>query len=97
MNQVPPAAPAPFQASGAQPIMNLPQHRAAQPVFYQGVGSAPMTITPPSVTPPSPSMDVTTQGVPAYPYLNAPMYSSPRQNIPYQVGGAVITNQAPSG
>lgn len=93
-NQIPPAAPAPFQASGAQPIMTMPQRQNAQPVFYQGAGSAPMTITPGSVTPPSPSMDVTTQGVPAYPYLNAPMYSSPRQNIPYQVGGVVITNQA---
>lgn len=29
-----------------------------------------------------------------YPYLNASMYPSPLQNIPYQVGGAVYTNQA---
>jgi hypothetical protein len=31
---------------------------------------------------------------PGYPYLNAPMYPVPRPDIPYQVGGAVITNQA---
>ena len=31
---------------------------------------------------------------PGYPYLNAPLYSSPVQNVPYQVGGTLITNQA---
>jgi len=29
-----------------------------------------------------------------YPYLGAPLYSSPRQNVPYQTGGVAITNQA---
>lgn len=29
-----------------------------------------------------------------YPYLNAPLYASPRPDIPYQVGGTFITNQA---
>ncbi len=29
-----------------------------------------------------------------YPYLNAPLYTSPRQNIPYQVGGTIVPNQA---
>ncbi len=29
-----------------------------------------------------------------YPYLNAPMYPSPSQRVPYQVGGTMITNQA---
>ena len=32
--------------------------------------------------------------VPAYPYLNAPMYTSPVQHVPYQVGGTFYTNQA---
>ena len=37
----------------------------------------------------------TTQSVvPAYPYLNAPMYTSPVQHVPYQVGGTFYTNQA---
>jgi hypothetical protein len=37
----------------------------------------------------------TTQSVVgAYPYLNAPMYTSPVQNVPYQVGGTFYTNQA---
>lgn len=31
---------------------------------------------------------------PGYPYLNAPLYSSPRQDVPVQVGSTVITNQA---
>ena len=31
---------------------------------------------------------------PGYPYLNAPLYTSPVQNVPYQVGGTLITNQA---
>jgi hypothetical protein len=31
---------------------------------------------------------------PGYPYLNAPLYACPRQDVPYQVGGTVITNQA---
>jgi hypothetical protein len=29
-----------------------------------------------------------------YPYLNAPLYPVPRPDIPWQTGGAVITNQA---
>ena len=29
-----------------------------------------------------------------YPYLNAPLYPCPLPNIPYQTGGALITNQA---
>lgn len=29
-----------------------------------------------------------------YPQLNAPLYPSPRQDIPVQVGGTMITNQA---
>lgn len=29
-----------------------------------------------------------------YPRLNAPLYSSPQQNIPPQTGGTMITNQA---
>ena len=29
-----------------------------------------------------------------YPYLGAPLYPCPRQNIPHQVGGAMITNRA---
>ena len=32
--------------------------------------------------------------LPGYPYLNAPLSPTPRPNIPYQVGGTVITNQA---
>jgi hypothetical protein len=31
---------------------------------------------------------------PGYPNLNAPLYTSPVQNVPYQVGGTLITNQA---
>jgi hypothetical protein len=31
---------------------------------------------------------------PHYPYLNAPLYASPQPNIPHQMGGTVITNQA---
>lgn len=82
------AAPAPFvENGGAAPIMNI-QQRVAQPVYF-AQGPAPAITGSTLGTP-----DVTTQGTPAYPYLNAPMYSSPRQNIPYQVGGAVITNQA---
>lgn len=34
------------------------------------------------------------QVAPGYPYLNAPLYTCPRQDIPYQMGGTVITNQA---
>jgi hypothetical protein len=29
-----------------------------------------------------------------YPYLNAPLYPTPAQNVPAQVGGTMITNQA---
>lgn len=29
-----------------------------------------------------------------YPQTNAPLYPSPQPNIPYQVGGTIITNQA---
>jgi len=30
----------------------------------------------------------------SYPYLNAPMYPSPRPDVPHQVGATIITNQA---
>lgn len=29
-----------------------------------------------------------------YPYLDAPLYPSPSQRVPYQMGGTMITNQA---
>lgn len=29
-----------------------------------------------------------------YPYLGAPLYSSPKQDIPQKIGGTLITNQA---
>ena len=32
--------------------------------------------------------------LPGYPYLNAPLSPTPVPNVPYQVGAAVITNQA---
>lgn len=39
--------------------------------------------------------DPVEDGLPGgYPYLNAPMYPTPRPNIPYQVGGTMLTNQA---
>lgn len=31
---------------------------------------------------------------PGYPQLNAPLYTSPVQHVPHQVGGTLITNQA---
>jgi hypothetical protein len=58
----------------------------ARPAFYAQEAAVP------GQAPIQP--DVANRAVPGYPYLNAPMYSSPRQNIPYQVGGAVYTNQA---
>jgi hypothetical protein len=87
LNQVAPqTAPAPFlENGGAASITNSHGQVAAQPAnFQEGAPAIIGTGIP----------EVTTQGTPAYPYLNAPLYSSPRQNIPYQVGGAVITNQA---
>lgn len=44
--------------------------------------------------PPQPGAYAQTAQRPHYPYLNAPMYPSPLPNIPYQVGGTVVTNQA---
>lgn len=32
--------------------------------------------------------------VQGYPYLDAPLYTSPSQRVPYQVGSTIVTNQA---
>lgn len=85
-----------------EPVPILPR-ATAQPTY-----AAPRVTTPPApimrnvalrqpgqtvIIEPQPSHD-NQRIVPAYPYLNAPMYTSPRQNIPHQVGAAVYTNQA---
>lgn len=44
--------------------------------------------------PPSPEAYSHTARRPHYPYLHAPLYPVPQPNIPYQVGGTVVTNQA---
>jgi hypothetical protein len=38
--------------------------------------------------------DAPKKAVAGYPYLNAPMYSCPRQNVPVQIGGAAIQHPA---
>ena len=98
---IPYAPPAPFPeiGRGAQPIPSAhtyglgrlaprPAHTNAQPVLYAD-GNQQAVPGQAAVQP-----DVENRAVPGYVYLNAPMYSSPRQDVPYQVGGAVITNQA---
>ena len=58
--------------------------------------AAPATLAParPIVPPAAVPAPAYAQIAPGYPYLNAPMYSCPRQDVPYQMGGTYITNQA---
>ncbi|GAB4148675.1 MAG: hypothetical protein Tsb009_22600 [Planctomycetaceae bacterium] len=75
-----------FPGAGYQ-IQPMPRqvYRPARPVYY----AAPQARV---IQGRQPAQAVRTpQG---YPYLNAPLYSSPVQNVPYQMGGTMITNQA---
>ncbi|MCH8828811.1 MAG: hypothetical protein IID45_04460 [Planctomycetes bacterium] len=70
----------------AVPVQSIPRQRAVPgyPVYYAAPNTAGKNRQPAGAA-----------RVPArYPYLNAPLYSSPVQNVPYQVGGTMITNQA---
>jgi len=74
----------PFNASNANRIHSSPVKHA-----YRRTGQAVQTS----------SLATNTQaaGTPVmqgYPYLNAPLYPASQQRVPYQIGGAVITNQA---
>ena len=51
----------------------------------------PPTLAPGAAAAPAPAF---AQIAPGYPYLNAPMYVCPRPDVPYQMGGTFITNQA---
>lgn len=55
----------------------------------------PAPIPPRSAPAPKPIAIRPTMGVqPGYPQFQASLYPTPRPDIPYQIGGAVITNQA---
>lgn len=63
--------------------------------YHWGFHSPPLHYKPHPIPAPAylaPNAPSTTPG--GYPYLNAPMYPVPRPDIPYQTGGAFITNQA---
>ncbi len=81
-----PASPARLPANvGAQPVNQAGfYHHAGVQVQHPRVVPAPLYLTPdaPGLTPTG------------YPHLNAPLYPVPLPNIPYQTGGAFITNQA---
>lgn len=56
----------------------------ARPIYYADESTTPSAQHPPMVAPQSYG----------YPQLSAPLYPSPRQDIPVQVGGTMITNPA---
>lgn len=71
----------------------------AQPPYDSGIPQMPYhygnnpyggTYAPALHSPPRPGMTPIRQ----YPHLNAPLYPSPRQDIPAQVGGTMIPHQA---
>jgi hypothetical protein len=73
--------PAPIYADGAaRPIQNVSQQ----------VNAANQTAKPPL----GQAVEVPRHIIEGYPYLNASMYPCPIPNVPYQVGGTAITNQA---
>lgn len=73
-------APFPNTATSAKPLANI------QTAYSADGAPSPYEAAPQ----PGPASRMPAQ----YPYLNAPMYPVPRPDIPYQLGGAVITNQA---
>lgn len=78
-------------AQSPQPA-RLPQAPAqpiAQAVDVRGYAAPVPAVAAPAV-PPAANPRVR----PGYVYLNAPLYTAPRQNIPIQVGSTYITNQA---
>lgn len=90
----PSGAPARFQADG----IATQAYNAEGDAGANGTQSAsPQTGSPARVVGPPPAAfrgPALVQVAPGYPYLNAPLYTCPRQDIPYQMGGTVITNQA---
>jgi hypothetical protein len=79
------------------------QRAAVSQAHYQQRLQAQAAAASYAANPVSPGQPMVIQGqrpgttqsvVPAYPYLNAPMYTSPVQHVPYQVGGTFYTNQA---
>jgi hypothetical protein len=74
--------PAPFPAQGTP---------AADGTVPVPRGPAAPVVAQPALAPVAPVLG---RVAPGYPYLNAPLYTCPRQDVPYQVGGTVITNQA---
>lgn len=70
-------------ANTAAPVEQAGYHAGVQ-VHHPGPIPAPLYLPPyaPGIIPCQ------------YPYLNAPLYPCPVPNVPYQTGGALITNQA---
>ena len=93
------AQPAAYNTAGQQPPQRMP-YTQARPISQQTPGpGAPH----PAAAPGYPAAGFAAAPaphpyghavLPGYPYLNAPLSPTPLPNIPYQVGGAVITNQA---
>lgn len=85
------------QSRNTAPVYPVSQPVAVQPApAYPGVPRQPAQPIPP-VHGPHPSTYGYGYPYPngnTYPYLNAPMSPTPRPDIPYQVGGTIITNQA---
>lgn len=57
-------------------------------------GAAAQMPAPASLVPVAQRGTGLSAAAPGYPYLNAPLYTSPQQYIPYQTGTTIITNQA---
>ena len=80
--------PARFPGAGVA-VQRIPQQHyvQARPAYY----AAPNRIAFSNARQPKGQARRAVQG---YPYLNAPLYSSPLPQVPYQTGGTMITNQA---
>lgn len=73
---------------GARPVDRVQQRpTAVQPVYY----AAPKKMVIEGGAKPAAKAAPAPRG---YVHLDAPLYSSPVQNVPHQVGGTFITNQA---
>lgn len=90
------AAPQPCTATPGGKPQRAPTFMAHYPVAFQRGrhGHHAHDYTHYDHFPPPPEAYSHTARRPHYPYLHAPLYPVPQPNIPYQVGGTVLTNQA---
>lgn len=88
------AAPADQPAAPVAPPRALPAPQRVAPGMTAPIAARPASQQPSMAPLPGYNNAPGVAVVPGYPYLNAPLNTTPVPNVPYQVGSTMITNQA---